>query len=159
MEQHETPLGDYPVTIELPVLWGHMDALQHVNNVQYFRYFESARIAYGDRIDIYRFLEEDGIGPILAETSCTFLKPLRYPDTIVVGCRTVRLTDSDMEQEYAAYSRRLNKIAAKGTGRIVAYDYRALKRAAFPPALIERITELEERPLMEDKSRGSQGGG
>ena len=147
MDHQESPLRNYAVTIEVPVLWGHMDAFQHVNNVQYFRYFESARIAYGDRIEVSRFLEEDGIGPILAETSCVYLKPLRYPDTIVVGCRTVRLTDSDMEQEYALYSRRLGKIAAKGSGRIVAYNYRTLKRATFPPALIELITRLEEKPL------------
>ncbi|MCZ6911333.1 MAG: acyl-CoA thioesterase, partial [Proteobacteria bacterium] len=39
-------LDDYPVVIELPVVWGEMDAFDHVNNIIYFRYFESARIAY-----------------------------------------------------------------------------------------------------------------
>ena len=34
----------YSVTIETPVAWGEMDAFQHVNNIVYFRYFESARI-------------------------------------------------------------------------------------------------------------------
>ena len=37
-------LENYPVVIEIPVAWGDMDAFQHVNNVAYFRYFESARI-------------------------------------------------------------------------------------------------------------------
>ena len=39
------PLAGYPVRIEVPVAWGEMDAFGHVNNVVYFRYFESARIA------------------------------------------------------------------------------------------------------------------
>ena len=41
----------YPVTIEFPIAWGDMDAFQHVNNVMYLRYFESARIAYFGKID------------------------------------------------------------------------------------------------------------
>jgi acyl-CoA thioester hydrolase len=132
-----------PVTIELPVLWGQMDAFQHVNNVAYFRYFESARIAYGDKVDMYRHLTEEGIGPILASTCCDFLKPLRYPDTIRIGCRTSRLTPSEMEQEYAIYSLRLQRLAAVGTSRIVAYDYQALKRSTFPRPLLDRILHLQ----------------
>ncbi len=137
------PMAAYPVVIELPVLWGHMDAFQHVNNTVYFRYFESARIAYGDRVEMYLYLEQEGIGPILASTSCEFLKPLRYPDTIRVGCRTSRLASSELEQEYAVWSLRLKRLAALGTGRIVAYDYRALKRSVFPQSLLDRILRLQ----------------
>lgn len=137
------PMERYAVVIELPVLWGHMDAFQHVNNAVYFRYFESARIAYGDRVELYVHLTEEGIGPILASTSCDFLKPLRYPDRIQIGCRTSRLTSSEMVQEYAVYSMRIKRLAAIGTGRIVAYDYQALKRSTFPPPLIERILRLQ----------------
>ena len=40
------PLAGFPVTINLPVLWGDQDAFRHVNNIVYLRWFESARIAY-----------------------------------------------------------------------------------------------------------------
>ena len=46
----EKLLQNYPVVIEIPVAWGDMDAFQHVNNVTYFKYFESARIAYFEKI-------------------------------------------------------------------------------------------------------------
>ena len=137
-------LQGYNVVVELPVLWGQMDAFEHVNNTVYFRYFESARIVYGDRVDMYKFLREDRIGPILAATSCTFIKPLRYPDTIHVGCRTIRITESEMEQEYAIHSARLQKLAATGAATIVAYDYRELKKSKFPSALVENIFSLEK---------------
>ena len=78
-------IGDYPVTIEVPVAWGEMDAFQHVNNIVYFRYFESARIAYFDKIGIWEFMEADGVGPILASTRCSFKIPLAFPDTVTVG--------------------------------------------------------------------------
>ena len=137
-------LQDYVVITELPVLWGQMDAFQHVNNTIYFRFFESARIVYGDRIGMYEFLRKDGIGPILAATSCSFIKPLRYPDTIEVGCRTVKISDSTKEQEYVIYSQQLKKLAATGAATIVAYDYNRLTKSKFPKPLIERILELEK---------------
>ena len=49
-------LKDYPVTVEVPVVWGEMDAFSHVNNVVYFRYFETARIAYFYEIDFMKVI-------------------------------------------------------------------------------------------------------
>jgi acyl-CoA thioester hydrolase len=37
-------LEGYPVVIEIPVALGKMDSFQHVNNIVYFQYFESACI-------------------------------------------------------------------------------------------------------------------
>ncbi|MGA2402228.1 MAG: hypothetical protein ABSG91_11050, partial [Syntrophobacteraceae bacterium] len=51
----ETLLEGFPVIVECQVAWGGMDALRHVNNVAYFRYFENVRIACFDvtyRIDL-----------------------------------------------------------------------------------------------------------
>ena len=42
----------WPVTIELPLLWGQMDALGHLNNTVYLRFFEEARIVLFDRADL-----------------------------------------------------------------------------------------------------------
>lgn len=140
----ENPLRGYPVVIQLPVLWGQMDAFRHVNNVEFFRFFESARIAYGDKIEMFKALKEVKIGPILAATSCNFMKPLRYPDTLRVGCRTTKLSESEMEQEYAVFSQQWGKVAAVGTARIVAYDYGELKRTTFPDSILDRVLHLEE---------------
>lgn len=148
MSGSEKLLADYAVILKLPVLWGQMDSYQHVNNTIYFRYFESGRMAYGERIDMYRFAEELGIGPILAKADCNFLKPLRYPDTIHIGCRTAGMTRSELHQEYAIYSEALDAIAAVGTAKVVAYDYRALKRAEYPQRLIDNVLRLEKNLQM-----------
>ena len=86
-------LLDYPVTIEIPVVWGEMDAFQHVNNIVYFRYFESARISYFEKLDYMKFLEEIGVGPILASTQCNFKIPLTYPDRVTVGAKVETIED------------------------------------------------------------------
>lgn len=46
-------LSVYPVILEQTVAWGDMDAFGHVNNVQYYRYIESARIAYLMKLNIF----------------------------------------------------------------------------------------------------------
>jgi len=136
-------LDDFPVVLELPVLWGDMDALQHVNNVRFFRYLESARVEYMEQADIFASLRENGIGPILAEASCKFIAPLSYPDTIAVGCRTVSMSDSELVQEYLIVSRGQERAAATGRARIVAYDYTASRRTAFPEAVFQRLRAID----------------
>jgi len=37
-------LKTFPVVATIPVKWGDMDAFQHVNNVIYFRYFETYNV-------------------------------------------------------------------------------------------------------------------
>jgi len=56
----------------VPVTWGEMDTFQHVNNIVYFRYFESERLAYFYKLDLIDLMTRTGIGPILASTSCRF---------------------------------------------------------------------------------------
>ncbi len=57
--------------------WGEMDALGHMNNVSYMRYFEQARIAWIYTLDTeYRAGSE---GPILGTLTCKYLKPAVYP--------------------------------------------------------------------------------
>ena len=84
-------LETYPVVIETPVAWGEMDSLRHVNNTVYFRYFESARMAYFDRLGLWDYMDETGVGPILASTGCRFRVPLTYPDTVSIGARVAEV--------------------------------------------------------------------
>ncbi|MGH7447413.1 MAG: acyl-CoA thioesterase, partial [Longimicrobiales bacterium] len=118
-----TRLAEYPVIISVPVAWGEMDAFGHVNNIIYFRYFESARIAYLDAIGFRGDDESSGIGPILASTECRFRRPLAYPDTVSIGARTIDLAADRFTMEYRVASAALGEIAAEGGGVIVAYDY------------------------------------
>lgn len=134
-------LRAYPVTLELPVAWGDMDAFGHVNNTVYFRYFESARIAYLVAIGLRG--DEGAVGPILASTHCRFRLALDYPDTIAVGARATEVQADRFTMEYRVVSRRLGKVAADGGGVVVGYDYANRRKAELPAAVVTRIRELE----------------
>jgi acyl-CoA thioester hydrolase len=136
-------LRSYPVVIEIPVAWGEMDAFQHVNNIVYFRYFESARIHYLEQIESLRTMQDTGIGPILAEIGCRFKLPMTFPDTVSAGVRVSRLGEDHFIMDHIVVSHRHRKIAAQGDGRIVAYDYRHKCKAPLPAAVRQRIQEME----------------
>jgi acyl-CoA thioester hydrolase len=138
MNNHEL-LSGYPVIVEVPVAWGDMDAFGHVNNTMFFRYFETARIAYLERIG---FRGENGIGPILASTQCRFRRPLAYPDTVLVGARVSETAEDRFTHEYRLVSRALDDVAAEGSGVVVAYDYGAKTRCTIPHDVRARMEEL-----------------
>ena len=137
-------LDGYPVVVEIPVAWGDMDAFQHVNNVVYFRYFESARIVYFREIDMLEVMDRTGIGPILASTQCRFKIPLTYPDTVSVGTKVTEIQQDRFTMEHVLASQRLQKIAATGKSVLVSFDYRENKKAPIPAQVRERILTLEE---------------
>ena len=139
----EKLLETYPVVIETPVAWGEMDSLQHVNNIVYFRYFESARMAYFERVGFWDYMRETGVGPILASTRCRFRLPLTYPDTVSVGARVPEIEGDRFVMKYVVVSHSHGRAAAEGEGLIVSYDYRGLAKAPLPEIIKERIKELE----------------
>jgi acyl-CoA thioester hydrolase len=138
-----TLASDFPVVFETPVAWGEMDSLGHVNNAVYFRYFESARLAYFERVGFLDEMKRSGVGPILATTKCRFRKPLTYPDRIRIGASAKDLQDDRFTMLYCIESEALSTIAADGEGLIVAYDYNEKQKTAIPDSVRRAILDLE----------------
>lgn len=136
-------VAGFPVVVQLPVVWGEMDSYRHVNNVVYFRYFESARLEYFRRIDWFAFEAETGIGPILQATQCRFRRPLTYPDTISVTARVVDIAADRFHLEHRVVSHNQVAVAAEGTGTIVTFHYAEGKKVPVPEELRRRIELLE----------------
>lgn len=136
-------LYDYPVVIEVPVAWGEMDSFKHVNNVHYFRYFESARTKYVEELKILDFMHDYAKGPILAETSAKYLAPVNYPDTLSVGIRSIKAQGGKLIQEYAIWSHQQSRLVTKGQSTMLFFDYNAGRPCDIPAELAQRMIKLE----------------
>ena len=66
----------------MPIRWGDMDAMGHVNNTTYFRYLETARIDWMHSIGAG--IDPRGAGFLIVNAFCTFHRQLEYPGDIVV---------------------------------------------------------------------------
>ncbi len=135
-------LKAYPITVMEEIIWGDMDAFQHVNNTVYFRYFESARMAFMVKTNMLDILKKSNIGPILASTHCDFRAPLSYPDTIHIGARVTDMQKRKISMEFVVLSEKLNKVVAEGAGLMVYYDYAAGKACPVPQSIVTAIQNL-----------------
>lgn len=136
-------LAGFPVVIELPVVWGEMDAYRHVNNVVYFRYFETARVEYVRQIGWLEVENTTDIGPILHSTEARFRRALTFPDRISVGTRVIAMQEDRFVLEHRIFSHAQQALTTDGKGIVVAYHYPTQKKAAIPDEVRRRIIELE----------------
>lgn len=140
-----------PVTIRVPIHWGDMDALGHVNNVLFFRYLESARVAYIQALGLSSLREvkpADGsaaVGFILQHAQCRFRRPVVYPDTLRVTARLQSIETDRFTLEHEIISEAQNEVAALGTGTIVTYDYTRATKVNMPADIRAAIEQLERK--------------
>ena len=136
-------LKDYPIILTLPILWGDQDAFGHVNNVVYFRWCESARVAYLNDTGLQALMSQANLGPILASIKCDYLRQLNYPDTVRIGARVTRIGHKSVSMEHAIFSDSLQAIAAKSDSVVVLFDYGQQKSCAIPADVRDKIAAVE----------------
>src|SRR5689334_21218335 len=119
-----------------------MDAMGHVNNTVYFRYFETARIRCFAELGLGAIESSGGVGPILHSASCRFRIPLTYPDTVTVGARIGEIGEDRFEMPYRAVRHHHGAVAAEGESLIVTFSYETGTNAPVSDALKARLLEL-----------------
>ena len=67
--------------MRIPIRWGDMDAMGHVNNTIYFRYLEIVRIEWLNRVA--GKMDPSGDGPVIVNTFCNFIRQLAYPGDVL----------------------------------------------------------------------------
>lgn len=134
--------GSYLIKMELR--WGDQDALRHVNNTVYFRYFEEARIRLFKELGMD--MSRGDYFMVLAHASCDFLKPLLYPANIVVGQKLVRIGRSSMELEcWIADADDSQILYAQGRNVLVSTDSNTGKSAPWSDYFRKTIVQCFNR--------------
>ena len=119
---------------DIPLRWGDMDAMAHLNNTIYFRLMEEARIRWFFQLGFSTL--PTGQAPILAHVSCDFLRAMTYPGVARVTQSVTKLGRSSVEMALAI--ERTDEPGARyATGRavLVWFDYVANKAEPWPEAV------------------------
>ncbi|HLT77013.1 MAG TPA: thioesterase family protein [Ferrovibrio sp.] len=93
---------NYRHTLRIPTRLSDIDVYQHVNNVQYYAYFDTLVNDYMIRFGGLDMARDPVIG-LLVESGCRFHKSLNYPETIDACLRTVKLGNSSARHEIALF--------------------------------------------------------
>ncbi len=123
-------------TTTIPVRWGDMDALGHVNNTIYFRYAEQARIEWLEDLGIAVRLDVDS-GPVIVNAHCTFLRPLTYPAMIEIRTLVGKPGRTSIPTFYEMRCVGDASLYAEGGAKMVWWNPRTGKALPLPPFLRE----------------------
>ncbi len=130
----DTPRSAFPHMVALPTRWMDNDSYGHVNNVNYYSFFDTAVNRYLiDRgvLDIHK----DDIVGFVVETGCSYFSSISFPDLIHVGVRVAKLGNSSVRYEIALYRNDDALPAAAGHFVHVYVDRRSNKSVPIPDAV------------------------
>lgn len=138
---------DALLVVRVGVAWGDMDALGHVNNVMYFRYFETARVALCAELGLTLDGAMKREGVILHSVQCRFRRAIVGPDVAYVGASVSEVSPDRMTVSHVLVSERQHAadpttIAAEGSGIVVGFDYQLHQKVPLPRIMLERLESL-----------------
>ena len=122
----------------IPIRWGDMDAMGHVNNTVYFRFMEQARISW-----FAALLPEreawTSTGIVIVNASCNYKRPITYPGTVEVrlyvgepgGSSAPTFYELRVDDDPVPY--------ADGAAVVVFVDMQAQKPVRIPAGIRERL--------------------
>jgi len=116
----------------IPVRWGDMDAMGHVNNTVYFRYMEQTRISWFEAL-MPRGEAWGSTGIVIVNASCNFLKPINYPATVEVKMYAGAAGGSSLPTFYDLVV--ADQIYADGAAKVVFIDMDKQKAIRIPENL------------------------
>jgi acyl-CoA thioester hydrolase len=121
------------------VRFGDLDAMRHLNNVVFLRYFESARIGYLNRVlEQHDPVNRDGgFGFIFASCHIDYRSPAHFDEEVVIRVRPADVGTKSLKLEFDM--RVGERLIAEGHGVLVGYDYEAERTVPLPDALKQRL--------------------
>ena len=116
---------------KLPLRYADMDADRHVNNAEYYRYMEEARMRWVHTLGLA--MTPPAPIPVLAASACSYRAPLHYPGAVTVEVYLGRIGNSSVRTHYLLRNHDAgNTIAAEGYGVSVWFDPQTQKTIALP---------------------------
>jgi acyl-CoA thioester hydrolase len=122
----------------IPIRWGDMDAMGHVNNTVYFRFMEQARISWFAALVPEREAWKS-TGIVIVNASCNYMRPITYPGTVEVklyvgepgGSSAPTFYELRVDDDPLPY--------ADGAAVVVFVDMQAQKPVRIPAGIRERL--------------------
>lgn len=126
----------------IPIRWGDMDAMGHVNNTTYFRYMEQARISWFDALLPGR-AAWDALQLVIANAVCHYLRPITYPGVVEVRLLTGRIGNSSVATYYELRVDDDPEPYATGEAVVVFVDATQQKPQRIPDEIRARLAAPE----------------
>ncbi len=136
--------SDFRVQYTMPIQWGDMDAIGHVNNVTFFRYIETGRVQYG--MALQAAFPDIAWNGVVGDIQCRYHRQLRFPADIDIAVRISRLGQRSYDFTTGIFLHGSEELIASSVGRMVCFDHEAQQSMPLSPAARAAICEFEPVP-------------
>ena len=134
METQKRPKSAYRHHVGIPTRWMDNDTYGHVNNVNYYSYFDTAVNGFlikGGALDIHG-------GPVIGlvvETNCKYFAPLSFPETVTAGIAVSKIGNSSVRFEIGLFAEGNEEPVAQGYFVHVYVDTATRRPTSLPDTL------------------------
>ncbi|KAL2017101.1 hypothetical protein VTK56DRAFT_2573 [Thermocarpiscus australiensis] len=153
------------------IVWGEMDTFGHVNNVNYYRYAESARMNWITNFAVHvdpahreewaGLMSPKATGLIMRSLKADFKFPMVYPDKISVYHKLRARPEGDPAPssfmlDCIVLSHQHRRISARLEEDVVVYDYRAARKTSMPDFMLDMFDKtwrLQEQETFRARTR------
>ena len=105
--------ADYRWFHDITTRWMDNDVFQHVNNVNYFSFFDTA-VTYFEMSERVVDLLAGPVHCVVAEVACRYHSSIAWPDRVRVGVRVARLGGSSVRYEIGIFRNDADVASAEG---------------------------------------------
>ncbi|MDE2517852.1 MAG: acyl-CoA thioesterase [Methanocorpusculum sp.] len=124
---------------EIQIDWDDLDAFGHVNNLSILRYVQTSRIRVCEEAGLMKGSTRPECGPILAATSCRYLRPLYYPGVVRVESMVTEVKHTSFLIRHTILDD-AGSIAATAEDVLEYIDYLHEEKMPVPAALRARLS-------------------
>ncbi|KAH9995940.1 thioesterase-like superfamily-domain-containing protein [Xylariaceae sp. FL0662B] len=150
------------------VVWGEMDSFGHVNNTNYIRYAESARVNWiihfanvdpAHQTEWRELMTPTSTGLIMKSIKAEYKFPMTYPDKVSVYHKLRVLpsaSDTSLFLDCVILSHQHKRVAARTEEDIAIYDYRKPGKTVIPPFALDVLRDtwrLQEEEVRSARTR------
>ncbi|MFM7384966.1 MAG: acyl-CoA thioesterase, partial [Betaproteobacteria bacterium] len=94
--------SDYPHLHLITTRWHDNDVYGHVNNVQYYAFFDTTVNHFLLENNVLDFERGEVIG-LVVETGCRYFAPISFPERVIAGLRVASIGNSSVRYEIGLF--------------------------------------------------------
>lgn len=138
---NHSPEGVSVHELTIPVRWGDMDALGHINNIMYFRYFETVRLDWFEKLGNPALgVGDEGI--VIVDNHAEYLQPVVYPANLIVRMGAHSPGKSSFVSTYTITVG--DTLTTRGSARVVWINNQTKKSTPMPESVRRLISNDTE---------------
>ena len=125
---------DFVHFMAIPTRWMDNDVYGHVNNVNYYSYFDTVVNQYLIEQGVLDIQNSPVVG-LVVQTGCSYFASIAFPDLIHAGLRVTKLGNSSVRYEVGLFKNEDQQVSAAGHFIHVYVDRQTQRPVSLPEPL------------------------